>query len=87
MHLVGCNLELSLIQFMEDQKQPENGEYFNYMSSITTSGARCTCEVQYSSAMEKAALKKKILFTIKSDLNVRKKLVKLYNWSVVFLRC
>jgi hypothetical protein len=67
---------------MEDQKQPENGEYFKYTSSIT-SDARCTLAVKYSSAMEKAASKTN-LFTSKSDFYLRKKLVKFYTWSIDF---
>jgi hypothetical protein len=36
--------------------------------------------------MAKAAFKKKkILFTSKLDLNLRKKLVKCYNWNTVFM--
>jgi hypothetical protein len=33
-------------------------------------------------AMAKAAFNKKILFTCKLDLNLRKKLVKCYIWSI-----
>jgi hypothetical protein len=39
-------------------------------------------------AMAKAALnKKKILFTSKLDLELRKKLVKCYIWSIAYIWC
>jgi hypothetical protein len=59
-------------------------EYLNYLDSITTNDARCTCEVKSRTAMAKAAFnrkKKKTLFTSKLDLNLRKELVKCYNRS------
>ena len=44
---------------------------------------RCTCEMKSRIAMAKAAFnKKKNLFTSKLDLNLRKKLVKCYVWSM-----
>jgi hypothetical protein len=49
---------------------------------MITNGARCTHEIKSRMAMAKAAFyKKKILFTSKLDLNLRKKLVKCYIWS------
>jgi hypothetical protein len=66
-----------------DQKQLENVECFKYLGSILTNGGRCTCEIKSWIAMAKAAFnKKKTLFTIKLDLNLRKKLVKSYIWSM-----
>jgi hypothetical protein len=45
--------------------------------------ARCACEIKSRTAMAKAALnKKKALCTTKLDLNLRKKLVKCYIWSI-----
>jgi hypothetical protein len=68
---------------MIDQKQLENVEYFNYLGSMTTNDARCTREIKSRIAMAKAAFnKKKDLFTSKLDLNLRKKLVKCYIWSI-----
>ena len=53
------------------------------MDSMIINDARCTREIKYRIAMEKAAFnKKKNLFTSKLDLNVRKKLVKCYIWSI-----
>jgi hypothetical protein len=43
---------------------------------------RCTREIKYRIVMAKAALNKKTLFTSKLDLNLRRKLVKCYIWSI-----
>jgi hypothetical protein len=70
---------------MIDKKQLENVEYFNYLGSMITNDARCTREIKSRIAMAKAAFdKKKNLFTSKLDLNLRKKLVKCYIWSIAF---
>jgi hypothetical protein len=56
---------------------------FKYLGSILTEDGRCTCEIKSRIAMAKAAFnKKKNLFTNKLDLNLRKKLVKRYVWSM-----
>jgi hypothetical protein len=44
--------------------------------------ARCTREIQSGIAMAKAAFYMRTLFTSKLDLNLRKKLVKCYVWSI-----
>jgi hypothetical protein len=50
---------------------------------LITNDARCTHEIKASIAMAKAAFNnKKTLFTSKLDLNLRKKLVKCYIWSI-----
>ena len=50
---------------------------------MLTDDERCTCEIKSRIAMAKAAFKKKkSLFTSKLDLNLRKKLVKCYVWSM-----
>jgi hypothetical protein len=68
---------------MIDQKQLENVEYFNYLGSVITNDARCTREIKSRISMAKATFnKKKKLFTSKLDLNLRKKLVKCYIWSI-----
>jgi hypothetical protein len=73
----------SPMKTMLDQKQLENVEYFNYLGSMKTNDARCTREIKSRIAMAKAAFnKKKNLFTSKLDLNLRKKLVKCYIWSI-----
>jgi len=58
-------------------------ECFKYLGSILTNDGRCTCEIKSRNAMAKAAfIKKKTLFTCKLDLNLKKKLVKCYFWSM-----
>jgi hypothetical protein len=65
-----------------NNEKPENVEYFNCLGNITND-ARCTLEIKSRIAMAKAAFnKKKTLFTGKSDLNLREKLVKCYIWSI-----
>ena len=68
---------------MIDQKQLENVECFKYLGSILTNDGRCTCEIKSRIAMKKAAFNNKnILFTSILDLNLRKKLVMSYTWSM-----
>ena len=67
------------------KKELENVEYFSYLGSTITNDARCTREIKSRIAMAKAAVNKmRALFTSKLDLNVRKKLVKCYIWSIAF---
>jgi hypothetical protein len=50
---------------------------------MITNDARCTCENKYRIVMAKAAFSRKKTFcTSKLDLNLRKKLVKCYIWSI-----
>ena len=66
-----------------DQKQLENVESFKYLGSILTNDGRCTSEIKCRIAMAKAAFnKKRTLFTSTLDLELRKKLVKCYVWSI-----
>ena len=68
---------------MIDQKQLENVDSFNYLGSILTNDGRCTCEIKCRIAMAKAAFnKKRALFSSILDLELRKKLVKCYIWSI-----
>ena len=64
---------------MIGQKQLDNVECFNYLGSMLTNDGRCTREIKSRIAM---ANKKKTLFTSKLDLDLRKKLVKCYIWSM-----
>jgi hypothetical protein len=69
-----------------DQNQPENVKCFKYLGSLLTDDGKCTCETKSRISMAKAAFnKKKNIFTRKLDLNLRKKLVKCYIWSVAFM--
>ena len=64
-------------QIVIDQKQLDNVEYFKHLDR------RCTHEIKSMIAMEKVSFnRKKILFTSKLHLNVRKKLVKCYIWNI-----
>jgi hypothetical protein len=55
----------------------------NYLGSMLTDDARCTCEIKCRIAMTKATFnRKKNLFASKLDLNLRKKLAKCYIWSL-----
>ena len=66
-----------------DQKQLEYVRCFKYLVSMLTDDGRYTFEIKSRIAMAKAAFnKKKNLFTSKLDLNLRKKLVKCYDWSM-----
>jgi hypothetical protein len=50
---------------------------------MLTYDGRCTCEIKSKIAMANAAFnKKRALFTSKIDLDLRKKLVKCYIWSM-----
>jgi hypothetical protein len=49
---------------------------------MITNNARCTREIKCRIAMAKTAFNKKNHFTSKLDLNLRKKLVKCYIWSI-----
>ena len=72
----------SKVQIVVDQKQLENVEYFNYVSSMITNDGRCTREIKYRIAMAKATFNRKIIFTSKLGLNLRKKPVKCHIWSI-----
>jgi len=71
------------VKIMVDQKQLENVESFKYLGSILTNDGRPTSEIKYSVAMAKAAFNnRRVLFTSTLDLELRKKLVKFYIWSI-----
>jgi hypothetical protein len=71
------------VKLMIDQKQLETVESFKYLGSMLTNDGRCTCEIKSRIAMAKAAFNKKTaLFTDKMALELRKKLVKCYIWSI-----
>jgi hypothetical protein len=58
-------------------------ESYKYLGSILTSDGKCTCEIKCRIAMAKAAFnKKRTLFTSTLDLELRKKQVKCYVWSI-----
>jgi hypothetical protein len=58
-------------------------ESFKYLGSILTNDERCTGEIKCRIAMAKTAFNKKMtLFTNTLDLELRKKLVNCYFWSI-----
>jgi hypothetical protein len=57
----------SPIKLMIDQKQLENVEYFNYLGSVITNDASCTCEIKSRIAMAKAAYNKKTGLKFKEE--------------------
>ena len=57
-------------------------ESFKYLGSMLTNDGRCTCEIKSRIAMAKAAFNKKAVFSSTLDLELRKKLVKCYIWSI-----
>jgi hypothetical protein len=68
---------------MTDQKQLDNVESFKYLGSNLRSDGRYTCEIKSRNAMAKAAFnKKRALFTSTLELELRKKLMKCYIWSL-----
>jgi hypothetical protein len=71
------------LQIKIDKKPVENVEVFNNLGSMITNDARCTREIKARIAMAKAAFnRKKTLFASKLDLQLKKKLVKCYIWSI-----
>jgi hypothetical protein len=73
----------SPVKIMIAKKQLENVESFKYLGSVLTNDGRSTCEIKCRIAMAKAAFnKKRALFTSTLDLELRKKLVKFYIWSI-----
>jgi len=75
--------QLFPVKIMIDQKQLENVESFKYLGSILTNDGRRICKIKCRIAMAKAAFnKKRTLLTSTLDLELRKKLVKCYVWSI-----
>jgi hypothetical protein len=67
----------------EDREPVDNVEEFTYFGSMITNDARCTREIKTRIVMAKSAFKKKkTLLTSKLNLELRKKLVKCYIWSI-----
>jgi hypothetical protein len=70
------------LQIKIDKNPVENVEESNYLGNMITNDVRCTREIKARIAMKKAAFNKKTLFTSKLDLELGKKLVKCYIWSI-----
>ena len=61
----------SPVQIMIDQKQLENVEYFNCVSSVITNDARCTREIKARIAMAKAAFSRQKTFHQQTGLKFK----------------
>jgi len=71
------------VKIMMDQKPLENVESFKYLGSILTNDGRCICEIKCRIAVAKTAFnKKRTLIPSTLDLELTKKLVKCYIWSM-----
>jgi hypothetical protein len=71
------------VKYIIGQKQLENVKSFKYLGDILKNDRRCTCEIKCRIDIAKAAFsKKRALFTSTLDLELRKKLVKCYVWSI-----
>jgi len=71
------------VKIIIDQKQLENVETLKYLGSILTNDGRHTRKIKCRIAMAKAAFnKKRTLFISTLDLELGKKLVKCYVWSI-----
>jgi hypothetical protein len=81
--LIGKDRQPTPLQIKIDEKQVENVEEFNYLGSMITNDARRTREIKARIAKAKTAFnKKKTLLTSKLDLELKKKVVKCYIWSM-----
>jgi hypothetical protein len=68
---------------MIEQKQLENVESFKYLGSILANDGGCTSEIKCRIAVAKTGFNKtRALFTSTLDLELWKKLVKCYVWSI-----
>jgi hypothetical protein len=75
--------QLFPLKIMIDQKQLDNVESFKYLGSILTNDGRSTCEIKCRIVMAIAAFnKKRAIFNSTLDLELRKKFVKCYIWSI-----
>jgi hypothetical protein len=81
--VIGISRQPFPVNLTIDQKQLENVESIKSLGSLLTNDGRCTYEIKSKVAMEKAVFnKKRAVFTIKIDLELRKKLVKCYIFIV-----
>jgi hypothetical protein len=80
--VMGISRQPSTMRITIHQKQAENVEYFSSLGSMITNDARCTGEIKSRTATAKVAHQEEDLFTSKLDLELRKKRVKYYTWSM-----
>ena len=71
------------LRIVVGNQELENVVQFKYLGSLVTNDAYCTNEIRSRIAMAKAAFRKKnTLLTSKLSLELRKKLVVCYIWSI-----
>jgi hypothetical protein len=75
--------QLDDTNFLTEKQQIKETRGWHITQKCITNDARCKREIKSRIGMAKTAIhKKKNLFTSKLDLNLRKKLVKCYIWSI-----
>jgi hypothetical protein len=80
--LMRISRQPSITGVIINQKQLENVEYFNYLGSEIKSYAKHAHEIKSRMTMAKAAFNRKALPTSKLRLNLRKRLITCYIWSI-----
>jgi hypothetical protein len=73
--------EPSQLQILIDQKQLKNVEHFKYLGSMITNDARCIREIVVNPGLPRQkqySTERRLFFTSKLHLNLRKNLVKCY---------
>ena len=80
--LMRISRQPSITEVIVDQKQLQNVKYFNYLGSVITKYAKHTHGIKSRMTMAKVAFNKKALPTSKLSLNLRKKLITCYIWSI-----
>ena len=81
--LMRISRQPSPAQIMIGQTQLQKLRILKYLSGLLKKDTRCAGETKSRVAIQKAVFnEKKILFTSKLTLNLRKKLMKCYSWTV-----
>jgi hypothetical protein len=71
------------VKLMIEKKNWRMCGIFKYLGSMLTNDGRHTCAIKYRIAVAKAAFnKKRALFMSRLDLELRKKVLKCYIWSI-----
>ena len=74
---MGVSRQPSPVQNTKDQKQPESVEYFNCLSSVVTSHARCTRVIKTRIARAIVAFKKEGSFHQQTGLKFKEEINKM----------
>lgn len=80
-NVIKISRQLSLEQIIIDQKQLENVDYSDYLSSILTDDTRFKREINPGLIWKKQLQQEEYFFHHQTDLNLRQKLAKCYIWS------